>query len=65
MTLETLRKKLALNNCLSCYLKREKQFKQNKDFLDKPFKLYEKYEEIGLPSNHHLKKKLSNSGNHF
>ena len=41
-TLEILRQKLkALNNRLSRYLKREKQFKQNKDFLDKPSKLFD------------------------
>ena len=64
-TLEILRQKLkALNNRLSRYLKREKQFKQNKDFLDKPSKLFDELRGNRITIEL-KKKKLSSSGDHF
>ena len=42
ITLETLRQRLkALNNRLSRYLKREKQYQQNKEFNEKPSRLFD------------------------
>ena len=41
-TLEILKQRLcALNNRLSRYQKREKQYQQNRDFIDKPSKLFD------------------------
>ena len=41
-TLKTIRQRLkALNNRLSRYLKREKQFQQNKEFIEKPSRLFD------------------------
>ena len=41
-TLETLRQRLkVLNNRLSRYTKREKQFQQNRDFFNKPSKMFD------------------------
>ena len=42
VTLETLKQRLlALNNRLSRYERRQKQYRQNNDFIDKPSKLYD------------------------
>ena len=42
VVLETLKQRmLALNNRLSRYLKRQKQFRQNNDFIEKPSKLFD------------------------
>ena len=62
-TLETLRHRLkALNNRLSRYLKREKQVQQNKEFIEKPSRLFD---QLRIIINFRLIKiKLSTSGDH-